>query len=233
MTSLLILRPQPGADATAARAKALGLDPIVAPLFTTSAVDWTPPDPAGFDALLMTSAQAARLGGQALARYRHLPLYAVGGATAAEAEAAGFGNIIIGERDGAGIVAAAVAQGRTRLLHLAGREHIDLNHPQVSIERRVVYESEAVPALPDAAISALHGRAVALLHSPRAASLFATLVDAAALDRGAIVVAGLSEAVCVAGGGGWAGAFAAPMPNDDALLAIAARLCDQGGGKGS
>ncbi len=42
---LLVLRPQPGADETAARARALGLEPVVAPLFSVRPLHWTPPDP--------------------------------------------------------------------------------------------------------------------------------------------------------------------------------------------
>lgn len=230
MTSLLILRPQPGADATATKARAMGLDPVITPLFEIRRADWTPPEPALFDAVLMTSANAARCGGAAIARYRHLPLYAVGSATAAAAAAAGFDTIIAGERDGDALVQLAVEQGSRRLLHLTGRDHIDLRHAEVSIDHQAVYASEAVRSLPDAAGSALRGGAVVLIHSPRAASLFAALVDGAALDRAAITVAGLSAAVCDAAGAGWNAIFAAPAPNDDALLAIAARLCDQGSG---
>ena len=51
MRPLLVLRPQPGADATAARAKALGLDAIVTPLFRIEPCAWDMPDGA-FDALL-------------------------------------------------------------------------------------------------------------------------------------------------------------------------------------
>lgn len=233
MTALLILRPQPGADATAARARSLGLSPVIAPLFEIDALGWASPEFALFDAVLITSANAIRFGGPALADYRHLPLYAVGGATAAAAKAAGFGEIVVGEGDGAEILALAAGHGRKRLLHLAGREHIDLHHPQVSIERRIVYASEVVQALPEAARAVLEGGAVVLLHSVRAASLFASLTNAAMLDRAGITIVGLSEAVRDAAGAGWAAAFAAPAPTDDALLAIAVRLCDQGSRKGS
>ena len=57
---ILVLRPQPGADETAARARALGLELVVAPLFAVAPLAWTPPDPAGFDAVMLTSASAAR-----------------------------------------------------------------------------------------------------------------------------------------------------------------------------
>jgi uroporphyrinogen-III synthase len=227
MTPLLVLRPQPGADATARRAIALGLKPVVAPLFDIRAIDWDAPDTVLFDALLVTSANAVRHGGKALAGYRDLPLVAVGSATAEAARTAGFEAIIAGQGDGAAAVELAVGQGKTRLLHLAGREHIDLRHPGASIERRIVYAAEAA-TLPDNARATLEAGAIALLHSARAATLFGTLLDIAGLSRNRIILIALSEAVRDAAGPGWAGAFAAPAPNDEALLAIAARLCDQG-----
>jgi len=232
MTRLLVLRPQPGADATARRAQALGLDALAVPLFTVRAVDWTPPDPGSLDAVLMTSANAARFGGENLARYHSLPLYAVGAATARAARDAGFADVTSGAADGAAIVALAVAQGKRRLLHLAGRDHIPLNDRAVAIERRIVYASDAVSALPDLARKSISGGALGLLHSVRAAQLFGELFDAARLDRSRLMIAGLSPAICAAAGVGWSRVAAAPTPDDEALLAIAARLCDQGSENG-
>ncbi|HWL48068.1 MAG TPA: uroporphyrinogen III synthase HEM4, partial [Sphingomonadaceae bacterium] len=63
---LLILRPEPGASATACRAAQRGHDTVVAPLFTIAPLGWDPPAPDGFDALMLTSAHAARLAGPAL-----------------------------------------------------------------------------------------------------------------------------------------------------------------------
>jgi len=237
MTPLLVLRPQPGATATARRATALGLETVIAPLFEIHPLVWDAPDPASFDALLVTSANAVHHGGEAMTRYRHLPLFAVGAATAEAAHAAGFADIIAGQGDGMAATDLAVARDKVRLLHLAGREHVDLRHPAATIKRRLVYGAEAVETLPDAARAALVAGAMALLHSGRAAALFARLVDAAVLPRDRTTVIALSDAVRDAAGSGWAGAFAAPVPNDEALLAIAARLCDQGangsGGTGS
>ena len=60
---IAVLRPEPGNAATADRIAALGLAAIRLPLFEVRALDWAPPDPAGFDALLLTSANAPRLAG--------------------------------------------------------------------------------------------------------------------------------------------------------------------------
>lgn len=221
MSRLLVLRPEPGASATAARAAALGLGCVVAPLFATRAVDWAPPDPHGFDAVMMTSANAARLGGPALARFTALPLYAVGTATAVAAREAGFMRVATGDADAAALIAQAACNGVRRLLHLAGRDHRAVEQAGARIERRIVYASEAVEALPPAAREALSAGAVALLHSARAAALFARLAPPRAR------IACLSPAVAAAAGGGWGAVAIAPAPSDDALLAAAAGVCDQ------
>src|SRR5690349_3328000 len=97
MPRLLVLRPEPGASATAERAKALGLDPLVVPLFEVEPVEWQAPEPAGFDGLLLTSANAVRQAGVQLERLRGLKAYAVGGATAEAARKAGFDIAATGE----------------------------------------------------------------------------------------------------------------------------------------
>lgn len=222
MSCLLVLRPEPGAAATAARASALGHACVVAPLFAIHALDWEPPDPLGFDAVMMTSATAARLGGAGLARFAALPLYAVGAATADAAMAAGFAHVVAGDADAEALLARVGADGIGRLLHLTGREHHAVARPGILVERRIVYASEAVDALSCPARDALAGGAVALLHSPRAAALLARLVR----EHDMVRIACLSRAVAEAAGSGWRAVAVARAPTDDALLAAAAGVCD-------
>ena len=87
---LLILRPEPGASETAARAKAIGLEPVVAPLFEIIGVAGPPVEPGRFEAVLLTSANGAR---HAPAGLTVLPCFAVGERTAAAARSAGFGEV--------------------------------------------------------------------------------------------------------------------------------------------
>lgn len=227
MTALLVLRPQPGAAATIARAAALGLEAIAAPLFTLAPLAWAPPDPAAHDALMLTSANAVRHGGPAIAAYRALPVYAVGAATGAAATTAGFGDVRIGDGDAAALLARMAAEGVRRPLHLAGREHRDIAHPALTITRSIVYAADPVGALPVAAREALDRGAVALLHSPRAAALFARLLGDAGLSRAHVAAAAISAATGRAAGEGWRALLVAERPDDDALLAIAASLCDK------
>jgi len=219
MPVVLVLRPEPGATATVSAARAFGLEAIAAPLFEVRALDWTPPTEPP-EAVLMTSAQAARLGGTGLAMLRDRPLYAVGEATAAAARQAGFTRILVGEAGVDAIVARAARDGIRSLLHLAAREHRAPGNKAITIERRLVYAADAVPALPETARAALP-HAIALLHSPRAAALFAGLVDPTAIR-----IAAISPATCAAAGQGWRAAVVAERPTDASLLAAAAKLCN-------
>ena len=60
MTPLIIIRPQPGCDATLTVARDLRLNAYGFPLFEVTPVAWEGPDPADVDALLIGSANAVR-----------------------------------------------------------------------------------------------------------------------------------------------------------------------------
>jgi len=203
----------------------MGLEAVAAPLFTIAPIAWSAPDPAAFDALMLTSANAVHHARPALARYRGLPVYAVGEATAAAAREAGFARIQAGASDAIELLGMLAADGIGRVLHLAGREHRDAEHPPIVITRRIVYGADPVAALPPAAHDSLRRGAVALLHSPRAARLFAGLTDAAPLPRDGIAIAAISPAAASAAGEGWRAIAIATRPDDTTLLAAAARLC--------
>lgn len=218
-----ILRPEPGNAATAGRALALGLRVIRLPLFEIRALAWTPADPAAHDALVLTSANAVRNAGPRLHDYAHLPVFAVGKATAVAASAAGLRVTAIGS---GGLAALSETLGQHRIgraLHLAGRDRVIVDALHLS-DVRIVYASEAV-AVTREDIARLFG-CVALLHSPRAAMRFARAVDAGGLTRSSIAIAAISEAVAAAAGSGWETVQAVPEPGDDALLALAITLAD-------
>ena len=214
MRPLLILRPEPGARISAERARALGLDPIVCPLFAVEAVDWTAPDPERFDALLLTSANAPRHAGPGLAEFANLPVIAVGQATARAASAAGLTVTDIGDGDAASLLRAL--PGPRRLLHLAG-EHRNTGNCGHMVEAVTVYRAVAIadPGLPDVAAM------VVAVHSPRAGARLAQLIA----ERGRTTVAAISKAAAGACGPGWEELSWPSEPSDPALLALAARLC--------
>lgn len=184
--------------------------------------------PGGFDALLLTSAQAAMLAGAGAPR--HLPAYVVGEATATAARAAGFEVVRIGGGDAAAAIAGAARDGRRRLLHLAGRDRTAPNlSPGVEIVVREVYAAELVPELAGDAVAALRARPVdwALLFSARTAAHFAALVDGLGVARSAIGVAAISPAALAAAGEDWARAVAAERPDEAHVLAAAGLLCEK------
>lgn len=221
----MILRPQPGAAATARRAAALGLEPIVAPLFEIRPIAWEPPSPGRFDAVLLTSANGARCAGADLARFASLPCYAVGAATGAAARAAGFGDVRASSGDGAAAVAAMAADGVGAALHLCGRDHKALRHDRIAIARRIVYASETAAHLTEESEAAIAARAVVLVHSPRAGALLADLVS----ERDTISLAAISAAAASAAGDGWRSVSVAAAPSDAALLELAVKLCHEHG----
>ena len=215
---ILILRPQPGAEETAARARALGLQPVVAPLFSVRPLDWTPPAPDGFDAVMLTSASAARQAATGLIPFLSFPCYAVGEATAAAADEAGFTDIRVGPDDGKALLLMMAEDGVRNVFHACGQDHIALGHPEVAITRVPVYAAEAAGRLPAGAEDML-----ALLHSPRAAALFAGLAG----DRSRIRIAAISAKTARAAGEGWQSVSVSPRPRDQALLELAVQLCQK------
>ena len=217
MRRLVILRPAPGASETLDRAAKLGFHAVSIPLFEVEPVAWELPDPNIFDGLLLTSANAPRLAGALLQLLRHLPVYAVGAGTAAAARNAGLDVVAVGDV-GVDWLLNSIDPG-LRLLHLAGEERKLPSAARQNVTEITVYRSKPVeqPRLGDV------GASVALVHSPRAAERFGELVA----DRASIAIVAISPAAAEAAGGGWESVNVAERPSDDALLALAARLCNK------
>lgn len=212
---LLVVRPQPGADATAARIDAAGHIPLAMPLFAMQAVAWDAPSAHNYDGILLTSANAVRKAGPQLASFAHMPAYAVGKVTAIAAEQAGLHIGHIGNR---GADELLHDLRNCRLLWLAGEDHSHFNaDASVEIDLRIVYRSAALPVphnFREVTSKADH----VLLHSARAAEHFSTIVGEQGLDRAAISIAALSENIAEAAGVGWKSLHIAAEPTDAALL---------------
>ena len=214
MRQLLLLRPEPGLSASAARAEALGLKVIACPLFRIEPLGWEAPDPADYDALLLTSANAVRHAGNELKRFTSLPVHSVGQATASAASDAGLNVVNIGWAGASELLATLPLSAR--FLHLAG-EHPGRPVSSHRIDTRIVYRSAAIeePGLPS-----LQGL-VAAVHSPRAGARLAELAS----ERSGTKIAAISEAAAAACSHGWKGVETAETPDDRSLLALAAMLC--------
>jgi uroporphyrinogen-III synthase len=208
---ILVVRPQPGADATAARLEALGHKAITHPLLITRAAAWSMPAAAP-DAVILTSAAAVRHAGPNADALKLLPAHAVGAATATAARAAGWTDVHTGPGTVQALIATLTAG---QYLHLAGAEVTPVNvPPTISLTRITVYETplQPLPALP--AMDAV------LLHSPRTAAHFAAEWDRLGGQRHAVRLYAISAPSLAAAGSGWRQALAAPEPSEAALLAM-------------
>lgn len=228
---LLIIRPEPGASASALRAQEAGLEPILLPFFEVQAAQWGCPDPADFDALLLTSANAVRFGGAALESLRALPVHAVGERTAEAARAARLDVATVGTSDAAAAVKAASDIGHRRLLWIAGADHrlikMPKNMPKALKVTTVISYASGRKLLPVDAAKVIASADAVALHSPRAAQEFAKAVGDFGLDRSTITLAAFSPAIAEAAGEGWRAVAVAERPADIALLSALAELGKQ------
>lgn len=222
---VIICRPQLGAEETARRARKLGMTPVSYPLFTIEPLDWTPPPVDDFDAMMLTSANAPRQAGQAMAGYAGLPVFATGDATASEAVARGFASVTVAPPDAQSVTEAITRAGHRRVLHLCGKDVRDVAADALHITRTPVYHArEAGDATGIAAV--LEAGSIILVHSPRAGARIGMLVP---VDRRAtLAIVAISPGALDATGMGWARAEAAAAPGDAAMLALAAQICQEG-----
>ncbi len=221
---ILILRPEPAAQDSLRRCHAAGLEAHICSLFALTPRAWDVPDKAEIDALMLTSSNAVRLAGPALEEWKHLPTYCVGPATAAAAQAAGLHVLATGEAGAQALLEDAAAalppQSPQRWLWLAGAERTALRCPlAITLDGVTVYGADPLPIDP----MRLAGPAIALVHSSAAARRLAALAP----DRAALSIIAISAATADAAGLGWAGIHVAATPQDSAMVAIAANLCQK------
>lgn len=213
-----VTRAQPGADATARRLRELGHEPIVAPVLEVRPLQ-PRLDVDGVGALAFTSANGVRAFA-ALTPIRGWPVYAVGGATADAARAAGFADVESADGDIGDLHALILAQRASLtgvLLHpgavlLAGDLCGDLAKVGIAARAVAVYETVALPI--DAARVA--GVEAVLIHSPRAGRAVSQTPEVARLT--ALCISAAAAAPLRAAG---AVAIAvAAAPDEAALLAL-------------
>lgn len=191
MSVVLITRPEADAEPLAEQLRALGYQPLVAPVMAVRPVAGAAlPDLARVQGLLFTSANGVRAFA-ALSDKRDLAVFAVGAATAAAAEAVGFAVVIAAEGDVASLATTVITDAKPedgRLLHVSGREVAGdlaglLGTAGFDVVRAVVYEAVPVEALPAEAEAALEAGSVdyVLVYSPRSARLLAQQILTAKL----------------------------------------------------
>ncbi|WP_447765574.1 uroporphyrinogen-III synthase [Sphingopyxis panaciterrae] len=221
---LIVTRPDPGGVTTVDRARALGLDARHMPLFAAHSLAWAAPDPSDFDALLITSAQAARLAGADIGRLASLPVHAVGAASARAAAAAGLSVAVVGESDAQHLLDAMTSQGIWRILWLCGRDRSAFDPRGAALVPLVCYAVDPIEPLAgwEELIAA---PAVLLAHSAHGAARIAEIVGAA---RKHLRLIAISAGAAAAAGEGWGAVAVAGRPDDAAMLAEAHALCHKG-----
>lgn len=228
---VLVTRPQPDAARTAARLAELGHEAIIDPLLQFEPLEIRKFPAGPFAAIAATSANAMRAAGEmeAIEAFRVLPLYAVGGQTAAVAREAGFENVIDCDGDAAALAAMLARQiaPPARVLHLAGEARAqDLGHLLAphGIEVDVLELYRMRPADRLGASAPLIGSGLdAVLHfSPRSATTFVALCEREGLVEASRNLRHLCLSQAVADTLAPLGARPeiAAQPNESALLAL-------------
>lgn len=115
-----ITRTRPGADQTAARLAALGIDSLIDPVLEVRALDFRV-ETSGFDALAFTSPNGVAVFAARCAD-RGLPVFAVGEATAAALKQAGFNGVEAAEGDLASLARLLAERRPGRVLALGPTE---------------------------------------------------------------------------------------------------------------
>ena len=182
-------------------------------------------------ALLLTSANGARFLAEKLNR-RDLPVFAVGAATADAARNAGFSPVETADGDVeslANLVMRRVQPSDGKLLHIAGSVVAGdlsglLRAAGYEVERLVLYRSEAVASLSEAAIDGFRSADIShvALFSPRTSMIFVDLVNQAELAEtmGSVTALCLSPNVADAVSLPFAARWIAATPDQEALLRL-------------
>jgi uroporphyrinogen-III synthase len=208
----------------------MGFRPFVAPLLEIRTLHPSLPPAERAQAIVVTSASAI----PALPQYlHHLPLYAVGSATAARAGAAGFAQVASADgdaRDLAALVAARCTPSGGPLLFACGQNQgatlaADLRGRGFIVLRRAVYAAAPAKTLPEAARAAFRssGLGAALFFSAETARTGVRLLAGARLRE----AVGSVDALAIGPSTGvalqalpWRRILVASRPNQDAMLAL-------------
>jgi uroporphyrinogen-III synthase len=187
---ILVTRPEPDGEHTAQKLRERGCDVVLAPVLRIRLLDQADLGTGPWDAVAMTSANAAH----ALERHTRrlhitrLPVLTVGRRTAEAARAAGFTDIASANGNEpalAHLIGTRLLRGNI-ILYLAGEDRagdlaMAVAPHGVRVETVVIYRAVAAERLPEPAMAALRGGEVnGVLHfSRRSAVIYLDRVRAA------------------------------------------------------
>ncbi|MEA2944641.1 MAG: uroporphyrinogen-III synthase [Bradyrhizobium sp.] len=202
--AILVTRPHPDNEITAAALRAKGFGVLLAPMLRFEPVAFHDDADARYGAVIVSSANALRAIEADLAgsRLLTLPLFAVGERSAEAARHAGFRDVAVAEGNAAALrdLIVASVRGKTlkkasTLLYLAGADLAgdlagELGERGFSVVTHTTYRMIPVQSLPQEAVDAFAAdRIHAVLHySRRSARAFVDAVRAAGVEISALAI---------------------------------------------
>ena len=190
---LLVTRPAPDAEETAAALAALGHEVLLQPMLRVTFLDPPAalPDPA---ALVATSRNGVRalLAWPATAAWLDRPLFVTGAGTAQTATEAGFSDVRPGGADATALadrIVADFAKRRGPILYAAGRDRTGalaggLSAAGYDVRTIIAYAAETVRHLDTSVVTALETGGIdgILFFSRRTAEAFRAAIEAGGLE---------------------------------------------------
>lgn len=229
---VVVTRPEPDGERTAAKLRARGCDVLLAPLLGVVLLDCADLGAGPWSAVAMTSANAARAiaNHPRLAELLRLPVFTVGRRTAAAARAAGFTAVRSADGDARDLARLIAGHqfGAAPLLYLAGEDRAgDLAVAGVKTQTVVVYRAAMLTHIPPPVQTALvAGEVDGVLHfSRRSAEAYVQCAEAAGILERALaplqycLSGAVAEPLAAAGATRIA---VAPHPQEAALIDIVA-----------
>jgi uroporphyrinogen-III synthase len=202
--AILVTRPHPDDESTAAGLRARGFEVLSAPMLRFEPVPFQDDTDTRYGAVIVTSANALRGIEPHLAASRllKLPVFAVGDQTAAAARRAGFGHVISAHGDAGALRDAVLAGVKARelkksstLLYLAGADLArdlpgEFGERGFTVVTQTTYRMVALSTLPAEVCAAFAANGVeAVLHySRRSARAFLEAARAAGVEISALAI---------------------------------------------
>ncbi len=235
--AVLVTRPQPDDETTAASLRARGFEVLKAPMLRFEPVAFQDDTDAAYGAVIVTSANALRGIEPHLenSRLLALPLFAVGERTAAAARGAGFENVISADGDAAGLRDCVLASVKTKelkktnpLLYLAGADLArdlagELGERGFTVVTHTTYRMSPVASLPREICDAFAAHRIeAVLHySRRSARAFLQAARAGGVEISALAIPQCcisAQVATVVRDAGATQVVVAATPDENALL---------------
>ena len=180
--SVLVTRPLPDGETTAADLRAQGFEVLTAPMLRFEPFGFTGESEVPYGGIIITSANAVRAVESQLSKnpLLKLPVFAVGEHTAAVARAAGFGKVLSADGDAVALRNLIVETAKAKklkkklpLLYLAGEEISrdlpgELREKGFEVVTHIAYRMVPARSLPDEVVDGFAaGRIQAVLHYSR------------------------------------------------------------------